>query len=212
MNIAKEIEKDKYKIEIYYDDCPGNPREEWDNLGNMICWHRRYNLGDKHSYSEPRDFIYELCRDFHDTQKMIDDYNLSEEEFINKYLSILEKHIVILPLYLYDHSGITINTTGFSCPWDSGQIGWIYATKEKMKKEYGWKCWSKKREERIIDYLKAEVETYDCYLTGNIYGFFLYKNDKEIDSCGGFFNSNFDINGMLDFVKETIKDIQTLED
>ena len=28
--------------------------------------------------------------------------------------------MVILPLYLYDHSGITMNTTGFSCPWDSG--------------------------------------------------------------------------------------------
>ena len=24
--------------------------------------------------------------------------------------------MVILPLYLYDHSGITMNTTGFSCP------------------------------------------------------------------------------------------------
>lgn len=34
--------------------------------------------------------------------------------------------MVILPLYLYDHSGITMNTCGFSCPWDSGQVGWIY--------------------------------------------------------------------------------------
>ena len=30
--------------------------------------------------------------------------------------------MVILPLYLYDHSGITMNTCGFSCPWDSGQV------------------------------------------------------------------------------------------
>jgi hypothetical protein len=30
-----------------------------------------------------------------------------------------------------------MNTTGFSCPWDSGQIGWIYASLEDVKKEFG---------------------------------------------------------------------------
>ena len=43
--------------------------------------------------------------------------------------------MVILPLYLYDHSGITMNTCGFSCPWDSGQVGWIYADKAMIDKE-----------------------------------------------------------------------------
>ena len=41
--------------------------------------------------------------------------------------------MVILPLYLYDHSGITMNTCGFSCPWDSGQVGWIYADKAMIE-------------------------------------------------------------------------------
>jgi hypothetical protein len=52
-------------------------------------------------------------------------------------LPLAEKSDCILPVYLYDHSGLTINTTGFTCPWDSGQIGWIYASHEQVKAEYG---------------------------------------------------------------------------
>ena len=43
--------------------------------------------------------------------------------------------IIILPLYLYDHSGISMKTTPFSCQWDSGQVGWIYVEKKKCLQE-----------------------------------------------------------------------------
>ncbi len=39
-----------YRLKIYQDDNTDSPRS-WDNLGTMICFHRRYNLGDKHNYS-----------------------------------------------------------------------------------------------------------------------------------------------------------------
>ena len=35
-----------YTIKIEHDDYPDNPRD-WDNAGEMVCWHRRYNLGDE---------------------------------------------------------------------------------------------------------------------------------------------------------------------
>ncbi|WP_180902481.1 hypothetical protein [Martelella soudanensis] len=40
-------------IRIVPDPDPMNPRVECDTLGTMICWHPRYNLGDKHRYSAP---------------------------------------------------------------------------------------------------------------------------------------------------------------
>ena len=44
-----------------------------------------------------------------------------------------------LPLYLYDHGGITMSTNPFSCPWDDGgQVGWIYASKQKFIDETGY--------------------------------------------------------------------------
>ncbi len=33
-------------VKLYHDDEPGSPRE-WDNLGHMVCWHRRLNLSDE---------------------------------------------------------------------------------------------------------------------------------------------------------------------
>ncbi len=38
-----------YLIEIFPDYEPESPRE-WCNLGKMICFHKRYDLGDKHDY------------------------------------------------------------------------------------------------------------------------------------------------------------------
>ena len=40
------IENERYKLEIFDDLDPTNPRE-FDNLGTMVCFHSRYILGDK---------------------------------------------------------------------------------------------------------------------------------------------------------------------
>lgn len=120
MRLVKSFENEKARLSIYYDTNPMNPRE-WDNLGTMVCWHRRYDLGDEQAQN-------------------IGLYNSWEEWLENEVLipNGGEENVVYLPLYLYDHGGITMNTTGFSCPWDSGQVGWIYATKDRFRKETGY--------------------------------------------------------------------------
>ena len=42
--------KTPYLLKISLDGDAPNPREDYDNLGNMVCWHRHYKLGDSHSY------------------------------------------------------------------------------------------------------------------------------------------------------------------
>ena len=169
--MEQTIEYKGYRVEIVSDNDPLNPRTEWDNLGTMVCWHRRYNLGDKHDFSTPDDAWQEIKREGH----------------------------IVLPLFLYDHSGITMNTTGFSCGWDSGRVGYIYISLEKVRKEYSWKKITKKRRERILEYLKGEVETYDQFLTGEVYGFkVLDAEDEELDSCWGFYGDL----GIKDAIQE----------
>jgi hypothetical protein len=75
---------------------------------------------------------------------------------------------VILPLYLYDHSGITMSTSPFSCRWDSGQVGWTFVSKKKIREEYGVKRISKELIEKVTEMLEGEVRTYDMYLTGEL--------------------------------------------
>ena len=168
-----------YLIKILQDNEPVNPRE-WDNIGTIICFHKKYSLGDTHDYN-------------------FNDFNSWEElkNRINKDQNVA----VILPIYMYDHSGITIKTTPFSCPWDSGQIGFISISKEKVLNEFGGCKITKKLRERLTQQLIGEVETYDQYLAGDVYGYQITLNDEELDSCWGYYGIESCINEAKSIVK-----------
>ena len=188
-----------YTIKIEYDEDAQNPREWFEPAGTMVCWHSRYNLGDmedgwpiSRSYQEPIDLLYELAG--------IDRSEYQEEQYektgvyddmdkADLYAKIEERGTIIKGLFLYDHSGITISTSPFSCRWDSGQVGYIYITKDKIEKE-GW------TPEQADKYLDGEVEVYDNYLTGEVYGYRITKynkeieDDEEVESCWGYYGDN----------------------
>lgn len=160
-------------VEIHQDSDPMNPRE-WDNVGKMVCWHRNYLLGDEQPKCSPSEYLFQLMceREFDKHRKYLPDEEVVGEENIRKYV---EKHFYILPLYLYDHSGITMSTSRFSCPWDSGQVGFICAPRDCD--EYP------DMEKGLI----AEVETYDRYLRGDFYVYDIKdEHGNVLDSCGGF--------------------------
>lgn len=171
------IETKQYKdctIEIHTDMESMSPREDADNFGTMICWHKRYILGD-----------------VDDTFYLDKIYRGSPGEF-KEWAE--DQNVIKLPLYLYDHSGITMATTPFSCPWDSGQVGWIYITRGKLKEEFGEHYPESEWEERAIENLKAEVKEYDQFLTGEVYGFIVKQDiyeDLGEESCWGFYGDEY---------------------
>ena len=175
------------RLKLVQDSSADSPRE-WDNLGTMVCFHNRYDLGDNHNYNS-------------------DDYNNWEE--MKKAIEKEENTAVILPLYLYDHSGISISTGAFSCRWDSGQIGFIFISKEKAVQEFGGKIVTAKLKERLVGILEGEVETYDQYVRGEMYGFQIVdEDDNHIDSCYGFYGTDFATNGMLDYIDHTLLGVE----
>lgn len=76
----------------------------------------------------------------------------------------LEKEYIILPLYAYIHSGIALSLHPFSCPWDSGQAGYILVNKDKVKREFGLKKITKKLMSKITSIINDELEEYNNYL------------------------------------------------
>lgn len=121
---------------------------------------------------------------------------------------LLEKHanIVFLPLYLYDHSGITMNTYGYYDRWDSGQVGYIYTDKNTILNTGGMfenekgnyvKITNRNWKKAAYKWMESEVSVYDQYLTGEVYGIITEKYDEESndwteeDSCWGFFNDGW---------------------
>ena len=170
----------KFKIEQDVD--PESPRE-WDNLGTFIMQHGRYSFGDREFENDSSYISFEEDFKYH----------------LNAVCNCTLKDVIYLPVYMYDHSGITISTTPFSCSWDSGQIGYTYVTKEQIRKEYSVKRISLKLKEQISSILQSEIETLDQYLIGDVYGFTIEYDNGEINSCWGFYGSNPETNGMFEY-------------
>ena len=127
-----------------------DPREDW-NLGFMTCFHRRYNLGDR---------VTDPCGG---TITVEEAHRIEATNTCPTAFGVRES-CVVLPLHLYDHSGITMNTTGFTCPWDSGRIGIIYAPYSRIRECYGLKRVTSKVIRLTKAALLAEVDEYDSWL------------------------------------------------
>ena len=230
-----------YKLKIEEDtDLDGLGPRDWDNLGHMVCWHSRYNLGDEQRRDDVNEWLRELAcsldpsledqllywedgdgwgRLVNQAYKAVATGNpgplphvLSEIKVRDLVMAAIDKHTVMLPLYLHDHGGITMSTGGYSCPWDSGQVGYIYATRETILKEFSAKKLTAKLRRQVEDILRSEVKTYAQYLEGDVYGYVIYKIDEPcdcdpepwnnyppcnctkhaevVDSCWGFYGSD----------------------
>lgn len=174
--MSMETKLHGYTLKIIPDDSPLNPRTDCDHLGTMLCWHRRYTLGDENPYDNPQEF---------------EESNAAKNMF------------VCLPVYMLDHSGLFFSVNDFRDPWDSGQLGIIYCTKEEAQKWYG-------KEDVSPDEAKceliAEVENYNEYMNGSWYGFYIEGLDGDVeDSCWGFLY-NGDMKDLIDEMKACVSD------
>ena len=159
-----------YSIE--HDQDPESPRD-WETLGTMVCAHKRYRLGDVQADRE-----YPNADSWDEIKAQIEQEN---------------GPCIMLPLYLYDHGGMTMSTAGFNCPWDSGMVGIIYCPRERALGEYSSKRLTKTIRERVVRALTSEVEEYDKYLTGDVWGYVIEdaETGEHIDSCWGMFGYDY---------------------
>lgn len=135
-------------VKIYPDEIAPDPRKDYDRAGMMICFHERYDLGDAHDYKK-EDFASWL-----EVKQQI------EKDYPNA---------LILPLYLMDHSGLSLSTTSSLFQvfdhegWDWRQVGFIFMPQATINEWYGGD------NDSAIAGLQAEVEEYDQYLQGDVY-------------------------------------------
>ena len=151
------------KIDVDSSYTHVNPRIG-ENLGRLICWHGRYKLGDVHHFVDPT--------------------------YFKEYAADKDNEVYcILPVYLYDHSGIALSTTPFNDEFDSGQVGYIYCTVQDLK-DFGLSLDDK---EKVITELKNEIVEYNNYLS-DADEYYDYKitdeDDYVVDYMTGFVNDN----------------------
>lgn len=212
----KDKEGIKYTLEVKTSYHAESPRE-WSNLCTMICWHSRYSLGDEHSFSDPLVFMLDLYKEVMG-ESWFDKHK--SDDWSDILQALQDSNLIhIKVIHLYDHSGLTVSTSNaypYNDRWDSSTVGFIYVTKQKLFEECigmveeDWK-------ERADKYIENEMETYDQYLRGDVYGFTLtktvvkqekcphcgevvreYEVDEVDDSCWGFYGDCLEDNGILD--------------
>lgn len=218
MSIQNVVACEPYKgrlITITHESDPVNPRTEYENKGKMICFHNRYTLGDKHSYSNPREFVQDIT----DAE--------AKGPLPNDDLARASR-LLWLPLYLYDHSGITMKTSPFTCPWDSGQVGVIYITYDQIAEDMSVKwtgegLWepSEQTREAYTKILEAEVSTYDSFIRGDVMQYSVVgPNDEEAHeddehplpewsthveySCGGYYGEEAAMQAAKEYIDAVI--------
>lgn len=221
------------KVKICQDKDPQHPRRDMDPFGTLVCWHSRYNLGDdeKDPSCSPGEYLDELYgitdqiaeaeEDF--TEKHFDDYTAeTRDDFykaLDQHLSTIRKaagdasKMVRLPVFLFDHSGLALSTGDFGDPWDSGQVGWIYATEDEMKVTYEVDEITDEVQERAKKALEACIEEYSLYLQNNVFGYELYEDDEVVDSCWGFIcePGKWQESGIAEHLPDEFKDPSTWE-
>ncbi|MFA5186578.1 MAG: hypothetical protein WC551_08900 [Patescibacteria group bacterium] len=149
---------------IYPDVGVENPIREYDCEPHVQIWHRNYDFGNSKEFARLEDaerFFRESLQHRKGTSK-----------------------VYWLPVYLYDHSGLTVSTGKFSCPWDSGQVGYCWFSCEEARDVWGMTP----NQAKVEAQLKACVKLLDDYLTGNVYGYVIEDHEgNELDSCWGYF-------------------------
>jgi hypothetical protein len=155
-------------LHVEPDDYPPNPREQG-SVARMLCWHRRYNLGDKNPYAESGDFY--------------DDKELQADIFVMR------------KFYMLDHSGLRFSASpsefravdpyGF----DWGAIGVIYITMDNAQRVYGDLSDDSKQkaDQELID----EIKEFDRYHNTQYYGYFIEDGEGEtLDASGGYYGDS----------------------
>lgn len=211
----------RLRLVIEQDQFSEDPRS-WDNLGTMLCCHRDYNLGDCNTNRETELQLAEICRKYGKSDEEIDEMAFAEEvQFI-----LEQDDVCGLPLWLYDHSGISISTSR-QCSWDSSFVGLIFVEKDSYLAQMGLKedIYWKVRAEKTLE---SEIEIYNDFLEGNVCQWVLYEptiiirqsmDGKELsrtideegeiaDSMGGFYNPTLGyLEEYFDFEIAEIKQI-----
>lgn len=211
-----ETAKRALNITVWQDNDDENPLD-WNESVKVVYTSSRYILGNE-KVSDLAEHIMDLLEYGEEYRnRMYDKYGDTKDLFDVLLERLNKKGYVALPVYAYIHSGVTVRTTPFGCRWDSGLSGFIYTKRTDYIKEFGVK---KNVKNSIIEnHLKGDLETFDTWLQGEVYGFSIEdaETGEFLGSCGGFYGSGY-ANDMVEhinhegygYTKEEI--IQLIED
>lgn len=103
-------------------------------------------------------------------------------------------------------------------PWDGSVIGFAWAEKATLYKEYGVKRLTPEIKEKVESVISGSLRLYTDYANGDVYAAFLYNSQEDCDnedvrdSVGGLYYTNEDefkeeVTSLFGFTKEDIESV-----
>lgn len=206
-------ENKAHMLHIQHDEDVRDPRTEMDHFTVMACFHPRHTLGDQDRMGTAGAFWEDLVMKNVPHKEILsaaksgklavpcepDDEPTDDEEWleavsdwildgdsdgIKAAMELLKGKIACLPLWLYDHSGLTMSCGERAYPYndrfDSSAVGWIVALKSDVLKEL--QCGDVDWEEKAEAVMKAEVDTYDRWLRGDVWAACHHESKSAVGS------------------------------
>jgi hypothetical protein len=137
-------------------------------------------------------FLLYYHRDFWVTKKGFE--KQPSKEMLNDWLT--DYHFI--PVYAYIHSGVALSLGNSKYPfndqWDVSCCGCILIDK---------KCSDFEIKENRDKAAQAMIDEWNSVLSGEVYGYQIYSNDEEIDSCWGYVG-NYEKSGIIEETKSIV--------
>ena len=182
-------------IAIQADVDPWNPLEEEETY-NFYTWQNGYFSITENDFNSPSDWVDSILGDgaFDRQKEKSQENNKNVVGFAYDVCSLLDKKgIYALPILLLDHSMLKYYIGDSIDPWDGSVIGFAWAEKATLYKEYGVKRLTPEIKEKVESVISGSLRLYTDYANGDVYAAFLYNSQEEYDddfveeSIGGLF-------------------------
>ena len=189
----------KAKAELIYDQHATNPRE-CDLLGAILI------APSKSHWIANRDDIVDTSIPFGNNP------HEHWENLRREQLNLKKSDIAIAyPITKYEHGEIFLQL-GHKSGWDYTVSGFVYVTKETLRKEYGVNRITKSIIECAKNCLQSELDMLTAWLNGECYGWQIkeyaltddgldWKEVDTLDACWGYFDKEQALDDMQNMLK-----------
>ncbi|WP_056954069.1 hypothetical protein [Limosilactobacillus ingluviei] len=177
MNPYKEFINwnERKRLIIDYDQNPESPRTSFSNLMKFYTFESRRYSPDEHDFNG---VVQGLATLLGEKVYTIHDEENSTDSFFERVVKLaLEKEIYLTPISCLDHSVLKY-FAGVDYGWDTGCVGYMYATKKDVQNWFGnGKNW----QENAANAVEGELKTYNQFVNGEIYMYYLYDENDCIE-------------------------------
>lgn len=168
---------------LHITDCDIHPRHEKNgNVSTIACFHPRYSLGDPIDEKTPDEFWLNLTKRLVPNDVMqkklrkLTDATVEPGTILDPddiltvpaAIRICEDYAVIRPVFLYDHSGISLTIQPVD-RWDSSLTGWIVVEKSRIEAVMGEEIKTHDWKDFALQCLNRERNEYYAFINGECF-------------------------------------------